>query len=65
MPKDYKIELQLLEQIRNLLALQLLKTKTASNDEISRALGVTPGRSSQIFSKIIQKKQKKQKGKNE
>jgi len=54
----------LLEQIRNLLALQLLKSKIATNKEISRALGVSAGRSSQIFSKIIQKP-KKQKGKNE
>lgn len=42
---------KLLEQIRNLLALQLLRTRTGSNDEIAELLGITPGRTSQLFAK--------------
>ena len=63
MVKKENQETKILEQIRNLLVLQLLKSGIATNVEISRALGVTAGRTSQMFSKITQKKPEKQKKK--
>lgn len=62
MAREKNHELKMLEQIRNLLTLQLLKNNTATNVEISKALGVTPARSSQMFS-MRKKKRKKKKAK--
>lgn len=61
MGNDRISELKVLEQIRNLLALHLLRSNTASNAEIAEILNVTPGRVSQLFAKVKPKRGKKSK----
>lgn len=56
MSKDEDQCMKLLEQIRNLLTVQMLNSGVAKNEDISRVLGVTPGRISQIYSKSTKKK---------
>lgn len=63
MVKEENTELQYLEQIRNLLVLQLLRSGFASNEEIAKLLKVTPGRISQIFAKTKRKASKRKKKK--
>ena len=56
MSKDEDQFMKLFEQIRNLLIVQMLNSGVDRNDDISRVLGVTHGRISQIYSKSTKKK---------